>query len=117
MMANQKIHGGSTVVVNGRTHHLPPGSIRITGGAIYVNGQRWNEDEPASGVIELRITGDPIDVFTDASVTVNGNVRGGVTAGGSVNCQDVGVSVSAGGSVNAGRVGGSVVAGGSVVHR
>lgn len=119
--ANHRVSVNSTggrnhVVVNGVSYDLPPGNVSINNGVIYVNGQRFDTGgAPAAGVVEVRIVGEALAVTSDASVTVEGDVRGNVQAGGSVKCGNVGGSVSAGGSIKAdGKLGGNVSAGGSV---
>jgi len=108
---------GNRVTINGKSYNLPPGNVSIINDTILLNGKPWNDADPVSGVVEIRIEGDPLSVQTDAPVTVNGTVKGNVLAGGSVSCGDVAGSVQAGGSVRAMGVGGSITAGGSVSHR
>lgn len=64
--------------------------------------------------VSFQYEGPALNVQSDFSVTVEGNVQGDVTAGGNVDCEDVGGSVTAGGSVDCEGVTGSVQAGGDV---
>jgi hypothetical protein len=101
------------ISINGRI--FQGNSIVIRGDTITVDGRR--QDGTVSGVVEVRVIEGVVErLETDASVTC-GEVRGSVSAGGSVQVSgDVGGSVKAGGSVEAGGKleGTSVNAGGSV---
>lgn len=62
----------------------------------------------------FRLAGDTQNVQCALSLTVEGNVYGSASAGGSLNCEDVMCDVHAGGSVNCDSVKGNVQASGSV---
>ncbi len=121
------------ITINGKTINIPSGSICITNGEVYVNGQRYTDntdDKQINIVIEgnceslkvdhclqVEVKGD-VHGMVDAggAVIVHGNVQKDVDAGGSVTCGDVGGDVDAGGSVKCGRVNGDIDAGGTVTH-
>ena len=97
MSSNQRISmnsgpSGSRVTINGKTYDLPPGNVSINNGAISINGRAWFPGDGASvaGIVALHIHGEPLDVISDAPVTVHGNVLGKIHAGGSITCGDVG---------------------------
>lgn len=69
-----------------------------------------------NGIMEVHISGVVESVQSDASVTVVGQIKGDVHAGGTVNCECVGRDVTAGGSVRCGRVGRDIHARGNVRH-
>jgi hypothetical protein len=100
-----------TVTVNGKTY--VGNNIQIRNGEVRIDGKL--QGDKVSGVVELKVTGEIGSLDTDASVNMNGTIRGNVSAGGSVNADNIGGSVSAGGSVNCDDVGGRVSAGGSVI--
>lgn len=109
-----KIHladGSNVVRVNGNVS----GSTIISGrNGITINGQRI---DVSGSTIEIKLDGDCASIKADGNVTVTGNVKGNIDAGGSVNCGNVGGNVDAGGSVKCGNVSGDVDAGGSVSMR
>jgi hypothetical protein len=119
------------ITVNGTEVEVPDGaSIVIRGGVLHVNGKPW-EGGKLAGEVKLKVEGGLISLFLDkGSVTLDGDVSGDVTcggsahvsgsvggkvdAGGSISCGDVRGSIDCGGSVHCGSVGGHVDAGGSV---
>ena len=64
--------------------------------------------------IQFQYEGPALNIESAFDVTVDGDVQGGVTAGGDVQCGMVGDSVSAEGDVTCDTVGGGVNAGGDV---
>ena len=64
--------------------------------------------------ISFRYEGDALNVQSDFDVTVEGEVRGSVSAGGDVDCGGIGGDVNAGGDVDCESVLGHVNAGGDV---
>lgn len=64
--------------------------------------------------VTFQYEGPALNIESDFAVTVEGNVDGGVTAGGDVQCDTVGGDVSAQGDVTCDTVGGGVSAGGDV---
>ncbi len=64
--------------------------------------------------ISFQYEGPALNIQSDFSVTVDGDVRGDVIAGSDVNCDDVGGNVHAGGDVNCDAVHGDVHADGDV---
>lgn len=98
------------ITIDGRT--FEGNSLSIVNGTVMIDGMEQNDT--LTGKVRLEITGTLNSLTTDASVNMNGEIKGDVSAGGSVNCADVGGSVKADGSVNCDDVGGSVTANGSV---
>lgn len=64
--------------------------------------------------IEICYAGAALNIKSDFSVYVNGEVDGDIEAGGSVTCDDVGGDIDSGGNVTCDDVKGNVRAGGSV---
>ena len=120
-----------TINVNGRTITVPDGCLlSIINGIVLVDGKPW-DGEKLTGIVKIDVTGTLLNLSSDQSVEVHGDVQGDLNAKGSVSCNNVGGSVDsggscscddvqgnvkAGGSVNCDDVGGSVNAGGSVRH-
>ncbi len=101
--------------INGKEYH--GNSVSISNGVVKVDGKVVDDSTPGpGGILKVAIEGDPVDVSSDCSVDVKGTVKGSVTAGGSVNCDDVGGNVQCGGSVNCDDISGNVMAGGSISH-
>lgn len=100
----------NTVTINGQTF-TSSGSITIRNGRVIIDGREMLEVNASTQIV---INGTIGNLDTDLSVNVSGKVEGNITAGGSVNCDDVGGSVNAGGSVNCDDVGGNITAGGSI---
>lgn len=113
MASNRMSINGYNVTITGST----VGSVIVSGGTVYVNGEKMKDG--LSGVIEIKWDGGPISrLECDANVTLlNGSVAGDVQAAGSVTCANVHGDVKAGGSVTCGQVEGNVKAGGSVICR
>ncbi|WP_392387319.1 hypothetical protein [Bacillus licheniformis] len=107
------ISGNGKVNINGVTYE--GNSITITNNEVLIDGKVVKNS--VSGVVKIKIEGNPAKVYSDASVEVKGDVLGDVDSGGSVNCGNVKGNVDTGGSVRCGTVGGSVDAGGSVSMR
>lgn len=101
------------ITINGKTYY--GNNIIMTNGKIIIDGKPI--EDGLSGVVELKVEGDLVSLHSDCSVTVNGDVKGNVSAGTSVNCKNVDGNVQAGSSVNCGNVGGNVKAGNSVTCR
>jgi hypothetical protein len=111
----------STVHVNGRVIEVPDGSsINIMGNKLYVNGLEWEGDDGGdgrlNGVVRVELSGDIKEVKTDSSLHVHGDIKGAVSVGGSVKCENITGHVKAGGSVTCKDVAGSVTAAGSVMR-
>lgn len=105
----------NTIIVNGKKYQVQGTNIVVKNSRVYVDGKDITDGaESFSGIVEIRWEGPLASVQSDASVSVQGDVKGDVRANGSVNCGHVGGDVKAGGSVNCGRVTGKVKAGGSV---
>lgn len=118
------------ISVNGVVYEVEGNNISMTNGKIYVDG-KLVETGTLSGDVKLTFEGDLVNLKSDTSVKVNGNVNGHVDAGGSVsvggsifsyvdaggsvNCTgDIDGNIDAGGSVTCGNVKGDVDAGGSI---
>ncbi len=102
----------SSITIDGKT--FSGNNVSIINGVVTIDGVA--QDGKLEGKVELHITGVLDSLETDASVNMKGEIKGDVSAGGSVNCDDVGGNVSAGGSVNCDDVDGNVTAGGSIRH-
>ena len=88
-----------TININGVTYEGD--NISVKNGEVTIDGVL--QQKTPTGKISIMITGGQLSMIsTDASVEVFGSVQGNVSAGGSVNCDDVGGSITAGGSVRNG---------------
>ena len=109
----------STVRINGKDIKVPDGSIvNVVNDKLYINGLEWEGDEEddgrLTGVVRVELSGDIKEVKTDSSLHVYGDVHGSVTAGGSIQCENITGHVRAGGSVKCNDVAGNINATGSV---
>jgi hypothetical protein len=103
-----------TVNINGKSYSGD--NINISGGIVTVGGVKVNlESDLSHENLQIVVNGDVMNLWCDASVICD-NVHN-LSAGGSVNCDDVKGHVQAGGSVQCDNVGGNVTAGGSVMKR
>ena len=108
------------VTVNGKRITVPGGggSISIVNGEVFVDGQRYTENEETKQV-NIIIEGSCGSIQVDACdrVEVKGDVRGNLEVNGSVTIHgNARENVRSGGSVRCGNVGGSINAGGGVYH-
>jgi len=99
----------STITINGIKIDYNDGCIKISNGCVIIGGK-----EIISNTTNVKIEGNVGDILCDGQVTVNGEVKGNVDAGGSVSCGNVTGSVDAGGSVSALNINGDIDAVGSV---
>ena len=104
----------NTITINGHTYHVSGNNISVINNDVIVNGVKINTGEKLKDIVTIKFDGCLATLHSDVSVDVLGDVRGNVTAGGSVKCEKVGGDVSAGGSVRCSQIDGRVVAGGSV---
>jgi hypothetical protein len=106
--------GKSVIVINGQRFEIEGdcNNVSISNGEIRIGGNVIQSG--LSGIVKVEWSGPLANLSADAGVTINGNVKGSVKAGTSVNCGDVGGDVKAGTGVNCGKVGGSVQAGTSI---
>lgn len=74
----------------------------------------YEKKEEVKDNIEIKIEGDAVDVYSNFSVLIEGNVKGSVNAGNNVQCDVVGGSVNAGNNVQCDGVNGGVNAGNNV---
>lgn len=86
---------------------------------VYLGHKRMADYKPHSngnlyGNLSFHLQGDAKNVQSELSLTVEGNVLGNATSGGSLTCGDITGEVRANGSVNCDSVEGNVSAGGSV---
>ena len=103
------------ITINGVTIEVDSSngsSINVRNGVVSVGGVVVQTG--LSGVVEIIWSGPAASINADGSVTVNGEVKGDVDAGGSINCGNVSGSADAGGSINCGNIGGNADAGGSI---
>ncbi len=76
---------------------------------------RHDKYDKVRKTVELHFSGSAQDIYSDFSVVcTDTTIKGGIQAGDSVTCGDVGGGVNAGDGVRCGSVGGSVQAGDSV---
>ena len=94
----------STISVNGVTVRITKGNVEVSGRGVYVDGQEIKIGKDR----DVHIKDNVNNINCKGSVTVEGNVKGSVDAGGSVTCNDIGNSVDSGGSVKARKVGGNI---------
>lgn len=82
---------------------------------VYLGHRRMADYAPnRKGELTFRLEGDAKNVQSVLSLTVEGNVHGNATSGGSLTCADVTGEVHANGSVTCDSVAGNINAGGSV---
>ena len=96
----------STITIGSREYEGD--SISIMNKKVYVDGVVVEE-----GVITAIIKGDAVSVTAEGGVTVVGNVKGNVNAGGSIRCGNVEGNVEAS-CVDCGNVSGGIKVGSSV---
>ena len=74
----------------------------------------YDNNEDVKDTIEIKIEGDAIDVQSNFSVYIDGNVQGNVNAEFNVNCNGVNGGVNAGNNVTCDGVNGGVSAGNNI---
>lgn len=103
----------NSIKINGKLIEVPDGMpVSIVDGNVMVGGSI--KMSQLSGDVKLEIIGNPLNISSDRSVVVNGDIVGSIDAGQSVTCDNVGGSIDAGGSVTCHNIEGDVEAGGSV---
>jgi hypothetical protein len=103
-----KIFGkNGQTVINGKRY--TGNNISIIDGQVIVDGVV--QGEVGERKIEIQVLCNVDQIFSEESITINGNVTGDIEAKMSVNCDNVTGNVSAGMSVNCDDVGGNVSAG------
>ena len=106
-----------TITFNGKTFELPKGacSVGICNGAVFVNGERLNEEDVKTEGCTVTINGDCGSIQAQGSVQVSGNVKGNISCQGAVNCGDVAGNV-AGNVVNCRGAGVAAKGGGTFIN-
>ena len=99
-----------SIFIDGKTY--TGNNIVISGDTVVIDGKV--QEEGINGIVRIDVTGNIESLYSEASVTLTGDVNGDVESGGSVKCRNVGGNVCAGGSVRCDDVMGKVTAGGSV---
>lgn len=99
------------IKINGVTYSGT--KVSIINGNIIIDGTSIKGK--VSGVIEIRIEGNPASIETDANVTVKGNVQGNIDAGGNITCTNVQGGADAGGNISCCNIAGSADAGGNII--
>lgn len=106
----------SEVTINETTYPIGPDDLLvIIGASIRINGVIVGKLNNANADQTITLSGDPLNVDSNRSVHVKGDVKGSVDAAGSVRVDgSVGGSIDATGSVTCGDVGGNIDTTGSV---
>jgi hypothetical protein len=109
----------SSVTVNGKTYVVRDGgNLSITNNEIYVDGKLLigsdSVKEKVPSVVNIVVKGNLLNLTSDSSVTVEGDVLGSISAGGSVRCKNIEGNVITHGSLRCGDIVGDVQASGSI---
>lgn len=102
----------NTIIVNGTRIQTNGNNISVINNSIYVDGKVVQSD--LSGDVNIKFEGDLASLKCNGSATINGNIKGDVDVGGSLDCNDIVGNIDVGGSVRCGKVSGDIDAGGSV---
>lgn len=100
-----------TCIINGTSYN--GSNICVTNNQVIIDGVVQCGE--AKGVISIEITGGLMNLTSQSSVTVNGDVAGDVDCGGSLKCKNITGNADAGGSIQCRDVNGNVRAGGSIM--
>ena len=120
--SNNIVIDNGIISINGKKINTEEGKVSIRKGSIYVDDKKVdmpNDDLLSSANLHITINGDVNKIDCTGSVTVTGNVSGGICCNGSSTIRgDVKGGVSCGGSVKISKtLEGNIHAGGSVtVH-
>ena len=102
-----------TVVINGQS--IDGDNIVINGNNVTIDGKEAQGFESTKQVIIERIEGNFEQFSCSESLIVkNGDIKGSVSVGGSLNCNGIEGDVEVGWSINCDDISGDVHAGGSV---
>jgi len=100
--------------VNGKTYH--GNNISVVNNKVYIDGKAIEEgDQTNSDKVNITFTEgtfERIEVVGD--VEIKGDVKGDVSANGSINCNDITGNANSGGSMNCDDIGGNANSGGSI---
>lgn len=102
----------NTIVVNGTRIQTNGNNISVINNQVYVDGKLVQSD--LSGDVNIKFEGDLASLKCNGSTTINGNIKGNVDVGGSLDCNDIIGNIDVGGSVRCSKVSGDIDAGGSV---
>ncbi|MCK9311820.1 MAG: hypothetical protein M0P26_06045 [Bacteroidales bacterium] len=103
----------SIIIINGKRMSVSGSNISISNNKVCVDG-KLVIDEVATEPVKLIVEGDLFKVKSEGPVEVTGDVKGDISAAGSVHCNDVSGNLTAMGSVHCGNVGGNATAMGSM---
>jgi hypothetical protein len=109
----------STVTVNDKTYIVRDGgNLSISNNEIYIDGKLLigsdSVQEKVSPVVRIVVAGNLLNLTSDSSVTVEGDVLGSISAGGSVRCKNIEGNVITHGSLRCGDIVGDVQANGTI---
>ena len=102
----------NTIIINGTKIQTSGNNISVINNSVYVDGKVIQTK--LSGIVEIKFEGDLASLNCNGSASINGNIKGDVDVGGSLDCGDIGGNIDVGGSVRCGKVSGDIDAGGSV---
>ena len=104
----------NTIIINGTKIQTSGNNISVINNSVYVDGKVIQTE--LSGIVEIKFEGDLASLSCNGSASVNGNIKGDVDVGGSLDCNDIGGNIDVGGSVRCNKVSGDIDAGGSVKY-
>ena len=102
----------NTIIVNETKIQTNGKNISVINNSVYVDGQIIQTN--LSGDVNIKFEGDLASLKCGGSASINGNIKGDVDVGGSLDCNAIVGNIDVGGSVRCGKVSGDIDAGGSV---
>ena len=105
----------STIIIGDKRITVSGNNVSILNNKIYVDGKLVT-DNAVTEPVKLIVEGDLINVESEGSVDVTGDIKGNVQASCSIRCNNISGNVNTMGSVHSGDINGSVTAIGSI-HR